>query len=565
MKNNLLIWALVLAVLSAACAIYGLGSSFDSLITPRSNYGHLDKVSGDGWIEDGAEIRFNDLASRGNRVNIQFTAWRPAGVEANTISIELCGKKIDEFVLSADLERRIFLSSDCEPRTLVIHGSNSFHGSATDRRNLIAQIKSVRLGSRLGVPVPQVSWLAITFLLIFSASFLVLLALELPILYPLSLLIAPSAAYLLQLSPQGDYRNVLAAGMCISMLAAGMAIARKMKGDSDQSTALTPSLARIEFIALAVVIGFGAALRFYGIDFGLPANFHPDEVPKVNAIMRMVEYGDLNPRYFLHPSFLLYCTYFTNKLLQLFGIGWEFRDSAFLAGRIVSALAGSLSLVLLFAIGRRLFGTWSGIMAAAFLAVFPLHVTCSRYLKEDSLLVFVILSVTICVIKAAQEDRKWILLLAGFLAGVSAGTKYSGLLSGAIVATAPWIRSKKIIPDLEYLLWTFAALCLMPLGFLATTPYAIGNFEKFSKDFGSESRHMSRGHTTTVTAWSQFWMYHFGRSLREGMTTIALLAATLSAGFLARRARIQDWFVVSLILLFYLPAEYVKAKPAPQP
>lgn len=97
-------------------------------------------------------------------------------------------------------------------------------------------------------------------------------------------------------------------------------------------------------IFLAVVLlCLGAALRFYDLDFGLPDNYHPDEVPKVNSIMSMYNSGDLNPRYFLHPSLLLYLSYFVNSFMHFFGLfEGDFRETAFLAGRGVSAVAGSI-------------------------------------------------------------------------------------------------------------------------------------------------------------------------------------------------------------------------------
>jgi hypothetical protein len=49
------------------------------------------------------------------------------------------------------------------------------------------------------------------------------------------------------------------------------------------------------------------------------------------------------------------------------------------------------------------------------------------------------------------------------------------------------------------------------------------------------------------------------------MTDLVALLAIAGLGLLLRRGRIEDLFVVGMVLLFYLPAEYVKAKPAPQP
>jgi 4-amino-4-deoxy-L-arabinose transferase-like glycosyltransferase len=166
---------------------------------------------------------------------------------------------------------------------------------------------------------------------------------------------------------------------------------------------------------------------------------------------------------------------------------------------------------------------------------------------------------------AVQAKRPWLLLVAGLLAGCTAGTKYSGILMAVVPASAPWIVSRRLIPDWRWVPWALAAVVVAPLGFVATTPYALLNSAKFIKDFQSESRHMQTGHTVSITAWSQLWMYHFWRSIWPGITGIVAVCATLAMGFLLRRARLEDLIVLGMCALFYLPAEYVKAKPAPQP
>jgi hypothetical protein len=166
---------------------------------------------------------------------------------------------------------------------------------------------------------------------------------------------------------------------------------------------------------------------------------------------------------------------------------------------------------------------------------------------------------------AVQSGKKWLLPLAGLLAGATAGTKYSGILMAIVPASAPWMVSRKVMPEWRWVPWAIFAVAVSPLGFLATTPFAFLDFAKFAKDFASESHHMQVGHTTAIDPWSQLWMYHFWRSIMPGMTSVAAIGGVIGAGFLLRRARLEDLFLLGLIALFYLPAEYVKAKPAPQP
>ena len=105
----------------------------------------------------------------------------------------------------------------------------------------------------------------------------------------------------------------------------------------------------------------------------------------------------------------------------------------------------------------------------------------------------------------------------------------------------------------------------MPLAFVACTPYSVLDNTKFLKDFASEKKHMARGHTISIDPWSQLWMYHFWRSILPGVQALPALLAVLGLGILAWRRRVEDLLVLILVLVFYLPAEWVKAKPAPQP
>ena len=314
-----------------------------------------------------------------------------------------------------------------------------------------------------------------------------------------------------------------------------------------------------------IILAIGTALRFYALNFGLPHNYHPDEIPKVNAVMRMYQQGSLDPDYFLHPSLLLYSTYFSNYLFHLFGAEGDFQQTAFLAGRTVSAIAGSLSVFLVYLTAKEVFQKRTALLASCLLAVAPIHITCSRYLKEDSLLVFFILLTTYFSLLALRKNSIRFLCLAGLTAGLSASTKYSGALSCSILVFIPWMKSGKLLPDRKL----FIGLCIASLfsvaGFLAATPYSILNSAKFLKDVGYESRHMSKGHTTAVDAWSQYWMYHLSRSILLGTGLLLIIAGMFKTGIIFGRKNLKELFLVALLFMFYLSAEYVKSKPAPQP
>lgn len=524
-------------------------------------------IRSDGWIQDEAKVSLSGFFSRGNFVEFVFNPWRPAG-DIAMLGVSVCNAPEQMLSLGSKEPVRIALNGGCEPQEITFRGVNTFVSQQErDSRPLSVQLESVRVSSKFGFPIVSVALFAKV------AALLVVLALlsvaawggaTVGGIFAASATVGSSLC-LAFLSDVGA-EKFFPLWVFVAALFAGMA-AWRLFGMNGANLPFEDRHSKgIFYVALALLpIALGATLRIYGLSFGLPWNFHPDEVPKVNAIMRMYDQNTLNPQYFLHPSLLLYSTYAVNTLLHFFGIDGSFRDTAFLAGRIVSVTAGILSIGLTWVVGRELFSSRVGWWAAMFLAVFPLHVTCSRYLKEDSLLTFVTLCCVTCAVLAVRRDKKWLLLVSGLLAGATAGTKYSGILMVVVPASAPWLASRRLIPDVRWIPWAVMACAIAPLGFLATTPYAILDSEKFLKDFGAESRHMQTGHTTSIDAWSQLWMYHFWRSLLPGMSTIVAVCSVIGAGLLLRRGRLEDLFLLGLIALFYMPAEYVKAKPAPQP
>lgn len=526
----------------------------------RLNRIAIGGLSSDGWVGTEAQFSVPGVMAGLNSLEIAFNPVRPGAPEPPRVAIRICGSAEREIVVVSAEPIKLRIPYACSPVEVNVRGLNSFSPSnERDKRELSVQINSMRVSSMLSVPLVSPEMMAMVVSVVVSLVVLAMvIAAQLGVSPTLMGVVMLGVVATTGIALDVDCDRMAPLAIFVVSVLAGIALCQHQDKEDRSSVIPASVVAAIAFIV-------GAILRFYGITFGLPSNFHPDEVPKVNAIMRMVASGTLNPDYFLHPSLLLYTTYATNTVLHWCGIEGSFRDTAFLAGRLVSATAGSVSIVLTYKIGTRLFSAGVGALAATLLAVFPLHVTCSRYLKEDALLTFVVLSCVLVTIIATQSGRKWMVLVAGFLAGCTAGTKYSGILMASVPAMTPWIVSRSWKPDPRWLPWAIAAVLIAPVGFFVTTPYSVFNLSKFANDFSAESRHMSAGHTVSISAWSQLWMYHFWRSIWPGVSGFVAVLSVMGLGYLARRARSADMMILGLVLLFYLPAEYVKAKPAPQP
>jgi len=87
------------------------------------------------------------------------------------------------------------------------------------------------------------------------------------------------------------------------------------------------------------------------------------------------------------------------------------------------ALAGVLSIPLLYSLVKRPFGVWAGLLAALALAAMPVAVATERNNTIDGLLVFVLLLATWAVLKSVREGRFRYLLLGMFLVGLGFNIK----------------------------------------------------------------------------------------------------------------------------------------------
>jgi uncharacterized membrane protein YhaH (DUF805 family) len=200
---------------------------------------------------------------------------------------------------------------------------------------------------------------------------------------------------------------------------------------------------------LLMVIAAGIVLRLIGLEWGIPLALPPEATPYRNSF------------HFDEDNYLWGLTRIDSKrwnfdvqdlnwgTLQFYFIGAAIQvaessgyltrpwKEAFLAwdpfnfpriyhvGRLVSALSGILSLLIIFLVGKRLRDAETGVLACAFLAVTPLHVLNSHYLTSD--ITMVVLSLTafyFFLVSLDRNDFKAHLFSSLFL-GLAIAAKYN--------------------------------------------------------------------------------------------------------------------------------------------
>ncbi len=134
-------------------------------------------------------------------------------------------------------------------------------------------------------------------------------------------------------------------------------------------------------------------VRLVGLSFGLPFRYHEDEPIIVNYALSYGT-GDFNPRMFNVPPLLSYILFFEYGLFYLtgsiLGIFKDVKDFGYLylndpsifhlIGRVTfGVIPGTLSVLFLYQLGKKVFDERTGLIAASFLAINFLHVRDSHY------------------------------------------------------------------------------------------------------------------------------------------------------------------------------------------
>ncbi len=149
-------------------------------------------------------------------------------------------------------------------------------------------------------------------------------------------------------------------------------------------------------LALGLIVLGALALRSIALDYGLPAIYNPDEIAIMSRALAFAK-GDLNPHNFLYPTFYFYALFawiggyfviarLTGSVTSLNAFQQRFfvdPSSIYLAGRALGAVCGALTTAVTAALGRTLFDTPTGLVAAVLLAVAPLAVQDGHYVKHD--------------------------------------------------------------------------------------------------------------------------------------------------------------------------------------
>ena len=214
--------------------------------------------------------------------------------------------------------------------------------------------------------------------------------------------------------------------------------------------------------AIAGVVCLGAALRFWALNYGLPAIFNPDEIPILSRALALAK-GDLNPHNFLYPTLYFYelfaweALYFVAaRAAGVYRSVTDFQNAFFvdpsrlvLVGRALTAAFGVATVAAVYDVGRRFYDRRVGLGAALFLAVAPFAVRDAHYVKLDVPTAFFV-TLTYAALGRlvmsggegpASRPGSW--LLAGYLGGLAMASHYYALFICAPFVAAAVVQGER--------------------------------------------------------------------------------------------------------------------------
>jgi 4-amino-4-deoxy-L-arabinose transferase-like glycosyltransferase len=202
-------------------------------------------------------------------------------------------------------------------------------------------------------------------------------------------------------------------------------------------------------LLLAIII-VAAALRLYGLGWGIPDlvhpdySYHPDEALQI-LWARWLSEGELYVYQFIYGGTLHYTMlnayhHIGHALAPALHGANELAD-AILAGRFLVTAASLLTVLLTYESGRRLFGTGAGLLGALLLALAPVHVFLAQNVRPDTfgtLLSTGIVYLSTLILRGEGARDKALFAAGGLVLGMAVALRAPLVVFG-IAPVAAWV------------------------------------------------------------------------------------------------------------------------------
>lgn len=197
---------------------------------------------------------------------------------------------------------------------------------------------------------------------------------------------------------------------------------------------------------LIIILAVNFSLNVWGIDWGLPERWHPDEVVYKAEIM--YDLGSFDHNYHAYGSLPFYqaiivSVWPTDLLQNILPLNsFEIRTLNTMLARLLSAAMATAIVYIIYQLGSRLFNSKAGLISAALTAFSMGLVNLAHFATPDIPSLFWSALAALYAVKTWQTGSDKHYILAGIFSGLAAAIRYVGGITIIVLLTAHWLRKK---------------------------------------------------------------------------------------------------------------------------
>lgn len=309
-------------------------------------------------------------------------------------------------------------------------------------------------------------------------------------------------------------------------------------------------------LILLLLIAIGGFLRFYNLAWDNGHFFHPDERYIPASAAQIHFFDQLNPNFFVYGSFPIYLfralgdflVFVTKSQIWTSGLYLNF------IGRGLSAFLSTLTIFLIFLLGKKMADEKVGLLAAFLVAFTVGAIQFAHYSTTESLLIFWLLLLTLFSLDLVQKPTLKNYLKIGVILGLAVATKMTALL---FLATPLVAHLTSQIKAPKYHLKFLLAIIVGLITFTIFSPYVFLEFQKFVIQMRYETNVATQTHAAVYVL--QFedttpYLYQLGNFFWQmGPVALAGILGIIILSVIAVKRRDKNLIIfLSFPLLYYL-------------
>lgn len=252
---------------------------------------------------------------------------------------------------------------------------------------------------------------------------------------------------------------------------------------------------------LPLILLMAFLVRSWGLDWGLPYLYHPDEPHIFNNVLQLVKGETLTKEFYYYPSLIFNIHTIIFKFLHTVskitgccdyqqipslhkissGNGYIDNPTPFLVGRVITLFFSLGVVALVYLTLLTITNNLTAATLASLLAAFStISVINARFITPDTYSGFFSMAVIFASVLILKKQSAKFYLAAGLLSGLAASSKYNAALTVLPVIMAHFLRSGLKgfkSPSL------YVALFVFPVGFLIGSPQILFKTKEFMAGF----------------------------------------------------------------------------------